>query len=63
MPSEKEVALLSVTVSGCSMFQEIVNQLHALHNTLALPLFEESWKSLALRLDQVIFLKLKYFLF
>ncbi|XP_058796896.1 RAD50-interacting protein 1 [Phymastichus coffea] len=55
MQSEKEVASLSVTPSGCPMFQEIVNKLHALKNALALPLFERSWKNLAKQLDQHLF--------
>ncbi|XP_011502922.1 PREDICTED: RAD50-interacting protein 1 [Ceratosolen solmsi marchali] len=54
MSSEKDVVSLSITASGCSMFQEIVNQLHALHNSLALPLFEQSWQNLAIRLDQYL---------
>lgn len=52
MPSEKEI-IFSVTPSACQMFQEIVNRLHELNNVLAKPLFEQSWKSLATRLDQV----------
>ena len=55
MPSEKEVVSLSVTPSGCPMFQAIANQLHALKNALALPLFEQTWKNLATHLDKVIF--------
>lgn len=54
MPSEKEV-MFSVTPSACQMFQEVVSRLHQLDNVLAKPLFEQSWKNLATRLDQVKF--------
>ncbi|KAJ8680451.1 hypothetical protein QAD02_016238 [Eretmocerus hayati] len=53
MPMEKEISL-SVTPNGCPMFLEIANQLHALHNALAMLLFEQSWKNLASRLDKYI---------
>lgn len=53
MQSAKEVVSLSVTPSGYSMFQELATQLNQLYNTLALPLFNQAWKNLALQLDQV----------
>lgn len=53
MQSSKEVASLSVTPSGCPMFQELATRLHVLHNALALPLFNQAWKSLAAQFDQV----------
>lgn len=57
MQSSKEVASLSVTPSGCPMFQELATRLHVLHNVLALPLFRQAWKSLAAQFDQVRRLK------
>jgi len=54
MQSSKEIASLSVTPSGCPMFQELAARLHILHNVLALPLFHQAWKSLASQLDQVL---------
>ncbi|OXU27588.1 hypothetical protein TSAR_000182 [Trichomalopsis sarcophagae] len=45
----------SVTPTGCPMFQEVANRLNGLNNALALPLFEQSWISLAKRLDQYLF--------
>lgn len=59
MQSSKEVASLSVTPSGCPMFQELATRLHILHNALALPLFRQAWKSLAAQFDQVCTLKVK----
>ena len=53
MQSTKEVVSLSVTPSGYSMFQELATQLNLLHNTLALPLFQQAWKNLASQFDQV----------
>lgn len=53
MQSEKEVVSLSVTPSGCPMFQELALRLHALHEALALPLFNKSWRNLASQLDLV----------
>lgn len=55
MQSSKEVASLSVTPSGCPMFQELATRLHVLHNALALPLFNQAWKSLAAQFDQFLF--------
>ncbi|KAH0947271.1 hypothetical protein HN011_011032 [Eciton burchellii] len=55
MQSSKEIASLSVTPSGCPMFQELAARLHILHNVLALPLFHQAWKSLASQLDQFLF--------
>ncbi|XP_070514096.1 RAD50-interacting protein 1 isoform X2 [Cardiocondyla obscurior] len=55
MQSSKEVASLSVTPSGCPMFQELATRLHTLHNILALPLFNQAWKNLAAQLDQFLF--------
>lgn len=55
MQSSKEVASLSVTPSGCPMFQELTTRLHVLHNALALPLFNQAWKSLAAQFDQFLF--------
>ncbi|XP_070151496.1 RAD50-interacting protein 1 [Polyergus mexicanus] len=55
MQSSKEVASLSVTPSGCPMFQELATRLHVLHNALALPLFNHAWKSLAAHFDQFLF--------
>lgn len=63
MQSEKEVASLSVTFSGCPMFQEIVNKLQALHKALASPLFERSWKNLSKRLDQVRIVPIVFWIF
>jgi len=57
MQSSKEIASLSVTPSGCPMFQELAARLHILHNVLALPLFHQAWKSLASQLDQVLQVK------
>lgn len=53
MQSSKEIASLSVTPSGCPMFQELATRLHVLHNALALPLFNKAWKNLAAQFDQV----------
>jgi len=53
MQSSKEVASLSMTPSGCPMFQELATRLHILHNVLALPLFNQAWKNLAAQFDQV----------
>ncbi|KZC07326.1 PREDICTED: RAD50-interacting protein 1 [Dufourea novaeangliae] len=54
MQSAKEVVSLSVTPSGYSMFQELATQLNQLYNTLALPLFNQAWKNLALQFDQFL---------
>ncbi|XP_076644100.1 RAD50 interactor 1 [Halictus rubicundus] len=54
MQSTKEVVSLSVTPSGYSMFQELATQLNQLYNTLALPLFNQAWKNLALQFDQFL---------
>ncbi|XP_031369551.1 RAD50-interacting protein 1 isoform X3 [Apis dorsata] len=54
MQSTKEVVSLSVTPTGYSMFQELATQLNLLHNTLALPLFEQAWKNLASQFDQFL---------
>lgn len=54
MQSTKEIVSLSVTPSGYSMFQELATQLNLLHNTLALPLFQQAWKTLASQFDQFI---------
>lgn len=54
MQSSKEIASLSVTPSGCSMFQELAARLHILHDILALPLFHQAWKSLASQFDQFL---------
>ncbi|XP_015595516.1 RAD50-interacting protein 1 [Cephus cinctus] len=54
MQSDKEIASLSVTPSGCPMFQELAARLHALHETLALPLFNQAWRNLATQLDQYL---------
>lgn len=62
MQSTKEIVSLSVTPSGYSMFQELATQLNLLHNTLALPLFEQAWKNLASQFDQVRY-KLKNYYF
>ncbi|XP_071578297.1 RAD50-interacting protein 1 isoform X2 [Temnothorax nylanderi] len=55
MQSSKEVASLSVTPSGCPMFQELATRLHTLHSVLALPLFNQAWKNLAAQFDQFLF--------
>ncbi|KYN11646.1 RAD50-interacting protein 1, partial [Trachymyrmex cornetzi] len=55
MQSSKEVASLSMTPSGCPMFQELATRLHILHNVLALPLFNQAWKNLAAQFDQFLF--------
>ncbi|XP_050459945.1 RAD50-interacting protein 1 [Cataglyphis hispanica] len=55
MQSSKEIASLSVTPSGCPMFQELATRLHVLHNVLALPLFNKAWKNLAAQFDQFLF--------
>lgn len=55
MQSSKEVASLSVTPSGCPMFQELTTRLHILHNVLALPLFNQALKNLAAQFDQFLF--------
>ncbi|EZA50309.1 RAD50-interacting protein [Ooceraea biroi] len=54
MQSSKEIASLSVTPSGCPVFQELAARLHVLHNALALPLFHQAWKSLASQFDQFL---------
>ncbi|XP_046814708.1 RAD50-interacting protein 1 isoform X1 [Vespa crabro] len=54
MQSAKEVASLSVTPSGCPMFQELGTRLHVLHEALALPLFHQAWKQLAFQFDQFL---------
>lgn len=59
MQSEKEVLSLSVTPSGCPMFQELALRLYALNEALALPLFNQAWRNLASQLDLVRKLKLK----
>lgn len=53
MQSEKEVASLSVTPSGCPIFQELAMRLNDLQEALALPLFNQAWRNLASQLDQV----------
>lgn len=53
MQSSKEVASLSVTPSGCPMFQELAARLHVLRDVLASPLFSQAWKNLAVQFDQV----------
>lgn len=53
MQSSKEIASLSMTPSGCPMFQELAARLHILHDALALPLFHQAWKNLASQFDQV----------
>lgn len=63
MQSTKEVVSLSVTPTGYSMFQELATQLNLLHNTLALPLFEQAWKNLASQFDQVRYKLKNYFRF
>jgi len=59
MQSSKEVASLSVTPSGCPIFQELAMRLHILYNVLALPLFNQVWKNLAVQFDQVCKIKIK----
>jgi len=59
MQSSKEVASLSVTPSGCPMFRELATRLHILYNILALPLFNQVWKNLAVQFDQVCKIKIK----
>ncbi|XP_015512771.2 RAD50-interacting protein 1 [Neodiprion lecontei] len=54
MQSEKELASLSVTPSGCPMFQELAARLNTLQDILALPLFNKTWKNLAAQLDQYL---------
>ncbi|KAI4491012.1 hypothetical protein M0802_010515 [Mischocyttarus mexicanus] len=54
MQSSKEVASLSVTPSGCPMFQELGTRLHVLHEALTLPLFHQAWKQLAFQFDQFL---------
>ncbi|XP_076179818.1 RAD50 interactor 1 [Ptiloglossa arizonensis] len=54
MQSIKEVVSLSVTPSGYSMFQELTTQLNLLYNALALPLYNQAWKNLALQFDQFL---------
>ncbi|XP_063995252.1 RAD50-interacting protein 1 [Diachasmimorpha longicaudata] len=55
MQNKKEVVSLSVTSSGCPMFQELAAGLHQLHQILALDLFNGAWKNLAGQLDQYLF--------
>ncbi|XP_011300021.1 RAD50-interacting protein 1 [Fopius arisanus] len=55
MQNKKEVVSLSVTPSGCPMFQELASGLHKLHQILALELFNTAWKNLAGQLDQYLF--------
>ncbi|KYN05035.1 RAD50-interacting protein 1 [Cyphomyrmex costatus] len=55
MQSSKEVVSLSMTPSGCPMFQELATRLHILHDVLALPLFNQAWKNLAAQFDQFLF--------
>ncbi|XP_015111807.1 RAD50-interacting protein 1 [Diachasma alloeum] len=55
MQNKKEVVSLSVTPSGCPMFQELASGLHKLHQILALELFNIAWKNLAAQLDQYLF--------
>lgn len=52
MQSEKEVSSLSVTPSGCPMFQELSFRLDKLNEILALTLFNRALKNLAYQLDQ-----------
>lgn len=59
MQPSKEVASLSVTPSGCFMFQELATRLHVLRNVLASPLFNRAWKNLAAQFDQVYEIKMK----
>lgn len=54
MQSEKELSSLSLTPSGCTMFQQLSERLHQLHQNLALPLFKQAWQELASHLDQVL---------
>ncbi|XP_043282805.1 RAD50-interacting protein 1 [Venturia canescens] len=54
MQSEKEVASLSVTPSGCPMFEELATRLHDLRDALALPIFNKAWRNLAGQLDQYL---------
>ncbi|XP_053982262.1 RAD50-interacting protein 1 [Hylaeus volcanicus] len=54
MQSVKEVVSLSVTSSGYSMFQELATKLNLLYDALALPLFNQAWKSLASQFDQFL---------
>lgn len=61
MQSEKEVASLSVTPSGCPMFEELATRLHDLKDALALPIFNKAWRSLAGQLDQVRIIELSEF--
>ncbi|XP_020288667.1 RAD50-interacting protein 1 isoform X2 [Pseudomyrmex gracilis] len=55
MQSSKEVASLSITPSGCPMFQELAARLHNMHNALASPLFIQACKTLAAHFDQFLF--------
>ncbi|XP_074095130.1 RAD50 interactor 1 [Cotesia typhae] len=55
MQNDKEVAYLSVTPSGCVMFEELGSRLHVMNEVLSLPLFNQAWRNVASQLDQYLF--------
>ncbi|KAK0173873.1 hypothetical protein PV328_007015 [Microctonus aethiopoides] len=55
MQNEKEVASLSVTRTGCPMFEELTKQLHRLNDALSLPLFNIAWRNIASQLDRYLY--------
>lgn len=55
MQNEKQVSSLSLTQSGCLMFQELSLKLHDLHQVLALPIFKSTCKIIAKKLDNYLF--------
>ncbi|XP_034939158.1 RAD50-interacting protein 1 [Chelonus insularis] len=55
MQNENDVISLSVTPSGCVMFEELALRLHTLHDALSLPLFNTAWRLVASQLDQYLF--------
>lgn len=61
MQFQKEVVSLSLSPSGCLMFQELSDRLHTLNQALALPLFKQAWKDLASQLDQVLYFVIPVF--
>ncbi|XP_057323091.1 RAD50-interacting protein 1 [Microplitis mediator] len=55
MQSDKELASLSVTPSGCLMFEELAARLHLMNQVLSLQLFNQAWRNVASQLDQYLF--------
>lgn len=55
MESPKDLVQPTITPGACSMFQVSINRLHQLQEILAVTLFQQSWKSLATKLDQYLY--------